>query len=68
MRDLMSRQLFDVVIQAAANNKIVARETLKVGRPGQLDNCDRWWMDRALHAAKLECSVVVCWCAACSHY
>ena len=31
MKEKMGRQQFEVVIQAAANNKIVARETLKVG-------------------------------------
>ncbi len=30
MREKMSRQMFEVVIQAAANGKIIARETLKV--------------------------------------
>ena len=30
MKDQLSRQMFEVVIQAAANGKIVARETMKV--------------------------------------
>ena len=30
MREKLSRQMFEVVIQAAANGKIIARETLKV--------------------------------------
>jgi translation elongation factor EF-4 len=30
MKDKLGRQQFDVIIQAAANGKIVARETLKV--------------------------------------
>lgn len=30
LKDKLGRQQFEVVIQAAANNKIVARETLKV--------------------------------------
>ena len=30
MKVKLSRQMFEVVIQAAANGKIVARETLKV--------------------------------------
>ena len=32
MKEKMGRQQFEVIIQAAANNKIVARETLKVSR------------------------------------
>lgn len=30
MKEKMGRQQFEVIIQAAANSKIVARETLKV--------------------------------------
>ena len=30
MKELMARQQVDVAIQAAANNKIVARETIRV--------------------------------------
>ena len=30
MKDQLSRQMFEVVIQAAANGKIIARETMKV--------------------------------------
>lgn len=30
MREKLSRQMFEVVIQAAANGKVIARETLKV--------------------------------------
>ena len=30
MKDKLSRQMFEVVIQAAANGKTIARETLKV--------------------------------------
>lgn len=30
MKDLMTRQQVDIAIQAAANNKIIARETIKV--------------------------------------
>ena len=30
MKEKLSRQMFEVVIQAAANGKIIARETLKV--------------------------------------
>lgn len=30
MKDKLSRQMFEVVIQAAANGKIIARETMKV--------------------------------------
>ena len=35
MKDKLSRQMFEVVIQAAANGKIIARETLKV-RPSKI--------------------------------
>lgn len=31
MKELMTRQQVDIAIQAAANNKIIARETIKVG-------------------------------------
>ena len=30
MKEQLSRQMFEVVIQAAANGKIIARETMKV--------------------------------------
>lgn len=30
MKDQLSRQMFEVIIQAAANGKIIARETMKV--------------------------------------
>lgn len=33
MREKLSRQMFEVVIQAAANGKVIARETLKVRHP-----------------------------------
>lgn len=33
MKDQLSRQMFEVVIQAAANGKIIARETMKVQYP-----------------------------------
>ena len=33
MREKLSRQMFEVVIQAAANGKVIARETLKVNLP-----------------------------------
>lgn len=35
MKDKLSRQMFEVVIQAAANGKTIARETLKV-RPSKI--------------------------------
>ena len=31
MKELMDRQMFDLIIQASANNMVVARETIKVG-------------------------------------
>lgn len=39
MKELMDRQLFEVVIQAAANGKVVARETLQAFRKNVLAKC-----------------------------
>ena len=39
MKDLMQRQMVEIVIQAAANGKIVARETLKAFRKNVLAKC-----------------------------
>ena len=39
MKDLMERQMYEVVIQASANNKIVARETLRAYRKNVLAKC-----------------------------
>jgi len=39
MKDLMERQMYEVVIQAAANNKVVARETIKAYRKNVTAKC-----------------------------
>ena len=39
MRDLLDRQMYEIIIQAAANGKIVARETLKAYRKNVLAKC-----------------------------
>lgn len=39
MKELMQRQMYEVVIQAAASGKVVARETLKAFRKNVLAKC-----------------------------